>query len=216
MKRRRFIDALRRYGPALWLVPFLAFAAPAHADFYRLDGRFKCFEVETPTCAAGRVELHPPAAKHKRAAAPAPPAKLSIHHLLALAKPHPPKPAPHPVERKPAPVEAHRRPNHKVHGPLSAIAVAIRKRHMSATQIRLLRKLSDGGNGRAAALLAWCEYQGLGVARDPVAAYVLYGVAALAGIPRAKTNQDVIFNYVLTSDQRQTVLDIKNSLQASR
>ncbi len=78
-----------------------------------------------------------------------------------------------------------------------------------------MHTLAHRGDSRAIELLAWCDYVGVGEARDPVAAYILYGIAALSGIARASTNQAVIYEYILTPDERQAVLDIQNDIGAA-
>jgi len=77
------------------------------------------------------------------------------------------------------------------------------------------QRLSQAGNAHATELLAWCDYKGIGAAPDPVAAYVLYGIAALGGVPTARQNQAVIYEYALTSEQRQKVLDMQNEVLAN-
>ena len=94
--------------------------------------------------------------------------------------------------------------------PIIEIAARIEGGKPSSEDLKHLLKLSRSGDGRAIELLAWCDYFGIGVPRDPVAAYILYGIASLAGIAGADANQAVIYDYALTPNQRQLVLDIQN------
>jgi hypothetical protein len=186
--------------------------APARADFYRLDGRFQCLEGPAPGCAAGRETLHlPPVHPNKTEDAEyvAPSTVKTVKRVKFETGSY--KTAGAHSRRVASVAEPRDEPSND---PLASIALAIKKRHVSSGQILTLRRLSAAGNAHASDLLAWCAYSGTGIARDPVAAYVLYGVAALAGVPDARRNQDVIFNYALSSGQRQTVLDIKNEVSA--
>jgi len=101
-------------------------------------------------------------------------------------------------------------PNGAMQDPLHEIASRIEAGKPSSEDLHRLRTLSRTGDGRAIELLAWCDYFGVGLPRDPVAAYILYGIASLAGVAGASANQAVIYNYVLTPNQRQMVLDIQN------
>lgn len=170
----------------------------AQADFYTLDGRFQCLDSGDPGCGGpGRVELHPP---------PAEPAKKEVAALVSppIERPAPPRAA----------TNVAKSPREQVpHDPVLAIATRIKTDRPSAEDLQLLRDLSHAGNARATELLAWCDYHGIGVPRDAVAAYVLYGIAALAGISHARANQAVIYEYALSSDQRQRVLDIENEVK---
>lgn len=94
--------------------------------------------------------------------------------------------------------------------PIVEIAARIEAGKPSSEDLKHLHTLSRSGDGRAIELLAWCDYFGIGSPRDPVAAYILYGIASLAGVAGADANQAVIYEYVLTPGQRQLVLDIQN------
>jgi hypothetical protein len=59
-------------------------------------------------------------------------------------------------------------------------------------------------------LLAWCKLNAIGMARDPVQAYLLYGAAGNAALPNARDNQRLIYERDLDSNQRQQVLDLAN------
>ncbi|HKT16569.1 MAG TPA: hypothetical protein VJR47_00920 [Stellaceae bacterium] len=179
-----------------------ACVAPAHADFYTLDGRFACLDKPDAGCGGpGRAELRLPAEK---------PAAAAQDATVAIA----PAPADPPPPSRPTAPQTKAAASGP-YNPVDAIAAAIKRNRVSAEDVATLQRLSQAGNARATELLAWCDFKGLGVARDPVAAYVLYGVAALAGIPKASANQTVIFEYALTSEQRQKVLDMQNELLAN-
>jgi hypothetical protein len=176
-------------------------AVPAHADFYSLAGRFECLDKPAGSCGGpGRAELLPPPA-------PKPAAKETT---AAVASPRldaaPPRQPTTPQTEANASRER---------GPIETIAAAIRHGQVSAADRATLQRLSQAGNAHATELLAWCDYKGIGIAPDPVAAYVLYGIAALGGVPTARQNQAVIFEYALTSEQRQKVLEIQNEVLAN-
>jgi TPR repeat protein len=176
-------------------------AASARADFYKLDGRFQCLGSAEASCGgAGRAELLPPLPPKPPAkeavAFVAPPVEPPVQAHIAPASPKPARPA--------APRD-----------PILVLADNVKDGRVSPEDLQRLRTLSHAGNAHATELLAWCDYKGIGVPRDPVAAYVLYGIAALAGVSHARANQAVIYEYALSSDQRQKVLDIQNEIQTS-
>src|SRR6185437_15997933 len=176
-------------------------AVPAQADFYSLAGRFECLDKPAGSCGGpGRAELLPPPA-------PKPGAKETT---TAIAAPR--------LDAVPAqqPTAPHTQASaSRERGPIETIAAAIRRGQVSAADRATLQRLSQAGNARATELLAWCDYKGIGAAPDPVAAYVLYGIAALGGVPTARQNQAVIYEYALTSEQRQKVLDMQNEVPAN-
>lgn len=176
-------------------------APPAQADFYSLAGRFECLAKPEGSCGGpGRAELLPPP----------PPKSAAKETTAAIAAPRPDAP---PALQPTAPhTEASAS---RARGPVEMIAAAIRRGRVSAEDRTTLQRLSKAGNAHATELLAWCDYKGIGVAPDPVAAYVLYGIAALGGIATARQNQAVIYEYALTSEQRQKVLDIQNEVLAN-
>ncbi len=77
----------------------------------------------------------------------------------------------------------------------------------STTDIDTLKMAARAGDAHATELLAWCKFDGLGTSRDPVDAYLLYGIAAVAKVPHADENQAMIYDTVLTPEQRHRVLD---------
>ena len=179
-------------APGLAVMLATSFAAPpAWADFYTLDGKFACLSSGEATCANhSRDTLVPPKPASADAtndtAAPSHDPLLQAPPTLAPVQPATP------------------------HDTIADIGIRVAAGKASSDDLGRLRVLSRGGDGRAIELLAWCDYFGIGVPRDPVAAYIMYGVAALAGIAGASANQAVIYEYVLTPDQRQMVLDIQN------
>jgi TPR repeat protein len=168
----------------------------AGADFYTLDGKFACLESDDTACTNGNHAadmIEPPSGKPTES-------KRS------------PSAADHdPVLKAPPTLARDRREqNASSQDPLVEIAARIEAGKPSSEDLKHLHTLSRSGDGRAIELLAWCDYFGIGLPRDPVAAYIMYGIAALAGVAGADANRAVIYEYVLTPDQRQLVLDIQN------
>jgi TPR repeat protein len=168
--------------------------SPAWADFYTLDGKFACLSDGEANC-ADRGHAADKLIPKKPAESPAVAVPMSDDPLIQA----PPSLSSHAKAQ-----------NGTVQDPLHEIASRIEAGKPSSEDLHRLRTLSRSGDGRAIELLAWCDYFGLGLPRDPVAAYILYGIASLAGVAGASVNQAVIYNYVLTPNQRQMVLDIQN------
>ncbi len=82
----------------------------------------------------------------------------------------------------------------------------IRAQQVTADDIEAIEKHAAAKEARAVEALAWCKLNGIGLAQDPVEAYLLYGEAAELGIPTAKANQSAVFQTRLTPEQRQLVL----------
>ena len=165
------------------LVLLCGAALPAHAEFYRLEGRFQCLEQADAVCydaAPSQVETPPTAA----------------------AAPHEAPPAPAPVAMIPP-----ARPLPPV-DPISAIASRIKAERPGAGDVAALRHAATTGDPRAIEMLAWCALRGIGIERDPVEAYILYGAAAAESVPHARENQALIYEEQLTGEQRQHVLDL--------
>ena len=171
----------------------LAFApATARAEFYTLEGRFQCLDRPNAVCFdAAAAKLEPPFA----APPPAPDSRNSVADG--------PEAAPQPSTRA-TPLAA-KEPT----DPLLVIAKHIENARPEAGDLDRLRRAADAGDGRAIELLAWCALKGIGIGRDPVEAYLLYGKAAAADVPRAQQNQALVFESTLTSAQRQRVLDLQ-------
>src|SRR5579863_6092495 len=84
----------------------------------------------------------------------------------------PPPPLP------PAPVHA---------GPMiESVFAAIRAQKLSPADRQLLEAHAEDKEPRALEALAWCKLNGIGWPADPIAAYLLYGAAAVLGVPKAQ------------------------------
>ena len=150
-------------GLLLTLAFLTALVAPARAQFYDLDGAFRCLEKPDPECEKNLRDRPPP-----------PPAAA--------------QPPPKPSEPEFAEVVAH-----------------VRAKATSPTGIEVLRRLAKTSDPRAVEVLAWCELNGLGTPRDPVAAYKLCQAAEL-GVAHARDNQNSVFERQLSPEQRQAIL----------
>jgi len=170
---------------------------PGQAQFYSLDGKLECARNPnavcydaTPSHAPAPIQLDRPARSAARPAVPQAPA-ISI--------------APDTKDLARRPVVAT--------DPLQEIATRLQAGRPSPGDLATLRSRAEARDGRALELLGWCEYIGLGVPRDPVFAYLLYGAAAEVGVPNAARNQATIYETALAPEQRQQVLDLENSSQ---
>ena len=165
-------------------------AAPARADLYSLEGRFACLGSGAASC--GDTTPSPVPVRQRDTVIVKPEIPMaSLPRSVALSHPAPPAPASSET--------------------IAHLWASIRTGRVGATDLAQLHALARSGNARAIEMLAWCDYAGVGVPRDPMAAYLLYGVAASAGLERAQENQSVIYEYALTPDQRQLVLDVHNA-----
>jgi hypothetical protein len=174
-------------------------AAPlgAHAEFYTLEGRFQCLERADTVCFdAAAAKLEPPFAA-------LPPAAPDSPDSVAMASEPKPQPPTRPTAAPKEPAD-----------PVLAIATRIEHTAPEAGDLDRLRRAAGAGDGRAIELLAWCALKGIGTGRDPVEAYLLYGKAAAASVPRARQNQALVFETALSSADRQHVLDL--AAQADR
>jgi hypothetical protein len=166
-------------------LPFALLCAstlPAHADFYRLEGRFQCLDQPDTVCydaAPTHVEAPPDATAPLRESPPEP------APVVAIAPAKPVQPA----------------------DPITLIAARIKAERPDAGDVAALRRAAKTGDPRAIELLAWCALRGIGTDRDPVEAYLLYGAAAAESVPRARENQALIYEETLTGEERQRVLD---------
>ncbi len=178
---------------AVWA--WCASAPPAQAQFYSLEGRFECLNDPKAVCfdATPDGPLARPSAPATRTARPDRPTRTA----QAASK----RVAPHAGET----IDAVRE-----------IAKRLEARHPAVDDADALRRLAEAGDKRALELLAWCTHEGIGVARDPLQAYLLYGVAASVGVVGAQRNQAVIYETDLTSDQRQQALTIENGVTQAR
>jgi len=84
--------------------------------------------------------------------------------------------------------------------------IRIMKQSAGAADIAVIEKEAAAKEPRAVEALAWCKLNGIGMAADAAAAYLLYGQAAALGIPTARANQQAVFETQLTQEQRQSVL----------
>jgi len=142
----------------------VALAAPARAQFYDLDGAYRCLKAPDPECERNLRDRPSP-----------PPAAAE----------QPSKPS----EPEFAEVVAH-----------------VRAKTAGPKDIEVLRRLARANDPRAVEVLAWCELNGIGTERDPVAAYKLYRQAVGLGVPHARDNQAAVFERQLTSEERQAIL----------
>jgi TPR repeat protein len=171
-------------------------ANPARADFFSLDGRFQCLERGESICGDAQAlaqpyQAQPPAVSV--AAVPVAPQEPALPIATTAAAPSvTPSSVSHNLD------------------PLPAIAARVRVRRPSSNDLAWLAQAANHGEARAIELLAWCKLNGIGMARDPVAAYLLYGAVVDAALPHARDNQALIYERDLDSDQRQQVLDLAN------
>lgn len=171
----------------------------ARADFFRLDGRFQCLESGAAICGDARPlpqpQAAPPAPKPQPVAAKPieAPAVSAVTRVAAVASV--PAAAPAPTPRI---------------DPLQVVAARVKARRPSSHDLAWLAQAADVGDARAIELLAWCKLNAIGMARNPVEAYLLYGAAGNAALPHARENQRLIFERDLNSHQRQQVLDLAN------
>jgi hypothetical protein len=166
---------------------------PAHADFYRLDGRFECLGHADTVCFDKTPTPPDPFA---------PPLPVPSHAPLASqAAPTPPvaTQAAHAATR---PLD-----------PILAVAARIERTHPDPGDLDLLRSAAAAGDPRAVELLAWCSLRGIGTGRDPLQAYVLYGKAAALDVPHARENQRLVFERSLSSAERERILETEAAAQ---
>jgi len=158
---------MTRVMGVLLILGAMTLGPPASAQFYDLDGAYRCLKTPDPACEKDLKDLPPPAE-------PAPPPS----------KPNEPS--------------------------FPQVVAHVRDGSAGAGDIDVLTRLAEANDPRAVEVLAWCKLNGLGGARDPVAAYWLYRQAAGLNVPHARDNQIAIFEKQLTSEQRQQVLTEEN------
>jgi hypothetical protein len=178
---------LRSFGwlGAGLLLALVVRALPAEAQFYSLDGRFRCLDNPRAVCFDATSDAPPPAVP--RRATPAPRRAAPAKQVAAIAK------APH------APVD-----------PLQAVIARLEAHKPGPGDIALLRRRAHDGDKRAIELLAWANLKGIGVPPDPMEAYLLYGAGASLGVPHAKRNQAIVYETMMTPEQRQQVLTVED------
>jgi TPR repeat protein len=157
---------MRRALVILATAALLVAGAPAQAQFYDLDGAYRCLKSPDPDCEKGLAD-----------------------------RPQTPPPS----------------PPSKPNGPtFSDIIAHVRDKTAGQKDIDQLTRLSAANDPRAVEVLAWCKLNGIGTARDALAAYRLYSQAAELGVPHARENQISVFERQLTAEQRQEVLMSEN------
>jgi hypothetical protein len=174
---------------------FLAELPPAYAEFFSLSGRFQCLESDAAVCGDAQ-----PVAE-MRAAPLVDQFTGSQPVETASTETAPPSAAP---ATMPMPVAA------RAVDPLQVVAARVQARRPSRNDLAWLAQAAQAGNVRAIELLAWCKLNAIGMTRDPVEAFLLYGAAGSAALPNARENQRLIFERDLDSEQRQQVLDLAN------
>lgn len=174
------------------LLAVAAGAAPARAQFYSLEGRFQCLDHPGAVCfdATSDAPRRPPARWR--------PASREISAALPDKTERP--------ERLAAIAPSAGR------DPLQPLIARLEARKARPEDIALLRRLARRGDKRALELLAWASLKGIGVPPDPTEAYLLYGTAASLGVPHARQNQAIVYETMMTPDQRQQALDIENEV----
>jgi hypothetical protein len=109
-------------------------------------------------------------------------------------------------DRPPPPPAAEQPPPKPSEPEFAEVVAHVRAKATSAKDIEVLRRLAKTNDPRAVEVLAWCELNGLGTPRDPVAAYKLYRQAAELGVAHARDNQNSVFERQLSPEQRQAIL----------
>lgn len=175
---------------ALAVLAWWACAPPAAAQFYSLEGRFECLNDPKAVCFDATSDG--PMAKPSERATPGNAARPAGQGKARRASA-----APRPAEAA---------------DPLREIARRLESGHPAPDDAAALHRLAEAGDKRALELLAWCNLKGLGVARDPLQAYLLYGIAAGLGVAEARRNQAIIYENDLTSEQRHQALMIENGV----
>ncbi len=201
----------RSRQPVLALALVLAAASatpPAHAEFYKLTGRYECLADAAAVC----YDATPAGPGPFAASAAAAPPSAAPEHAAAAPTAVAPPPEPSPT-KAPAAKKAAQPPSPG--DPLEGIAARLQARSPAAGDLKALRIRAKAGDSRALEMLAWCELMGVGTAPDPVHAYFLYGEAAKAGAGDGTANQAIVFKRDLTQDQRQQVLAVENGRMAA-
>jgi hypothetical protein len=164
----------------------------AHADFYKLEGRYQCLGKAGTICGDATPSFRPPLESREK-----------VEAVLERISP-----AAAPPRENPAPVKSSARHPRSA---FSDLADRMQAGRPLPGDIDALKAGVKANDPHAIELLAWCDLTGTGTPRDPIEAYILYGVAAIDAVPRARHNQSIIYDTALTSDQRQQLLDIRNN-----
>jgi TPR repeat protein len=197
---------LRRFGMTrvihrIFVTASLALSAgaeSAHADFYALDGRFQCLSDARAVCYDARTS-RPAATPTAQAETPNEPA------AAARESAPPPNPIASPTTAR-APVS----------DPILEIAARIKSKRPADDDIAVLKRAAAAHDPRAIELLAWCTLRGIGTTRDATAAFLLYGEAAASAVPHARENQAAIYTQVLSSEERQRILQMEATPSSAR
>jgi TPR repeat protein len=172
----------------------------AQAELFSLDGRFQCLESGAAICGDAQALMKPRPAPVIAApdVAPEPVSGMPVSAVPVAA----------PATAATVATQA-AAPSHSI-DPLQVVAARVQARRPSSNDLAWLAQAARNGNARAIELLAWCKLNAIGMARDPIEAYLLYGAAGNAALPNARDNQRLIYERDLSSDQRQQVLDLAN------
>ncbi|HEX4192927.1 MAG TPA: hypothetical protein VHY80_07505 [Stellaceae bacterium] len=165
----------------------------AQAELFSLDGRFQCLESGATICGDAQALAKP-------RPAPVVAAEAVVAEPVAAV----PDAAPALAATVTTQASVPSRPS----DPLQVVAARVQARRPSSNDLAWLAQAARNGDARAIELLAWCKLNAIGMARDPVEAYLLYGAAA--ALPNARDNQRLIYERDLNSAQRQHVLDLAN------
>lgn len=171
----------------------LAELPPVHAEFFSLSGRFQCLERDAAICGDAQPLVEPPPPALPAMDQSAAPEQVETASVAVVA------PTAAPARAAARPVD-----------PLQIVAARVQARRPSSNDLAWLTQAARDGNVRAIELLAWCKLNAIGMARDPVEAFLLYGAAGNAALPNARENQRLIFERDLDSHERQQVLDLAN------
>lgn len=186
----RFRRRILRAAKAGLVLALCLGAQPAAAQFYSLEGRFQCLDKPGAVCFDATSDQSAPSAAGRpviRAAATPP---------SALRRREPPA-----SKAEPRPAD-----------PLAAIIARLEARKPAPGDIATLESRARQSDERAIELLAWANLKGIGVPPDPTEAYLLYGMAARLGVANARRNQDVVYETMMTSHQRQQALMIEDEV----
>lgn len=196
---------LMRIAACIAAVLAMAGPQPARADFSELERQYECLKDPDAVCYDATPSGPDPSAAETAVVPPAEKTAPAPTSATAAARPAPP-------ERKPtgsARAAGSASPAAAAPDPLRAIAARLEARKPSAADLAVLQARASAGNPRALELLAWAELVGVGVARDPVQAYFLYGKAAAAGAPTGRRDQAAVYEGTLTPEERQQILLIE-------
>jgi hypothetical protein len=190
--------------------------APARADSAQLQWQYECLKDPDAVCFNATPSGVDPLAPKSPPAAAAPPVdELAMPAPAAVAAPEP-SPSKPPSATPAAKPAAKPTPAAALADQLGTLVGRLRAGKPTAADMATLKARAQTGHARALELLGWAELVGVGVPRDPVQAYLHYGMAAAAGLPTGRRDQAAIFAGSLTNEQRQQILIIENGNIAGR